>query len=206
MNDLKLTSMLQGHFSAKGLEISVNQLEDGLIQFKDDVNIVAAYIAKPEHYTARNAFLNLMLKAASRINEYNQTYLVAPKLYGPMLDVKQLSTTGMGLILYDEREIYEAYPARFFQRTSQNQPSGLNEVNAHLTAEIQRLRDEVEWLKKDLVNLRVELEKLRERRIVEKAVEPLNPIESQTYGDTLPSFFKDNPWITVLSNRGADLT
>jgi hypothetical protein len=52
----------------------------------------------------------------------------------------------------------------------------------------------------------MELEKLRERRIVEKAVKPLDPIESQTYGDTLPSFFKDNPWITVLSNRGADLT
>lgn len=206
MNDLKLASMLQTHFSTRGLEICVNQLEDGLILFKDGVSKVAAYVAKPENYMARNALLNLMLKAASNMNEYNQTYLVAPKLYGPMLDVKQLSTTGIGLILYDERELYEAYPAKLFSRTSPGQPPGLGELNAHLTGEIQRLRDELEWLKKDLINLRTELEKLRDRRIVEKAVEPLNPVRRETYDDGLPSFFKDNPWITVLSNRGADLT
>lgn len=206
MNDPELTSMLQSHFSTKGLELCVNQLEDGLIQFNDGVTTVAAYIAKPGNYTARNALLNLMLTAASRINEYNQTYLVAPKIYGPILDVRQLAKTGIGLILYDERDLYEAYPAKIFSHVDHNQPPGLGELKAHLTAEIQRLREELEWLKKDLVNLRLEFEKIKDRRIVERAVEPLNPVRAETYEETLPSFFRDNPWITVLSNRGADLT
>lgn len=204
VNNQTIMNMLQGHFSSKGLELNKTSLKDGLTSFKSKTGFVAAYIMEPQAYSNRNELFGLMLKAASNTAEYNQTYLVLPKLLGPMMDAKHLDVNGLGLILYDDRGLYEALPAKYFVQKIQNNNQLEDKQSLRLASEIDELRREIADLKKNFLALKTELNGLNDKRIVEKAVEPLTPSSHPVHENGLPVFLKDNPWITVLSKRGSD--
>ncbi len=202
MNNQTVLRQLQNYFTSKGLEL--HKTESGFLQFTDNEKIIAVYFLLERSYTGKNQLLDLMLEATSRILNQNQTYIAIPKLYGSILDTKHLESNGLGLILYDERGLYEVLAARYIDHIKRDSV----DLNIRLESEIRKLRLEIDGLKRNLMNLKNELDDLRDIKIIEKAVQPIDQPATQrqipVQEDDLPSFFKDNPWITVLSKRGTE--
>lgn len=206
MNRPKPRDRIREYFLSQGYsEDPIN--EDGFSSFLDGEYRTAVKILSLEDLEDRNILLQSLLEAASNPKSYNKVYVAMPKLLASIIDGKILEEIGLGLLIYDERSVEEAIPAKTVKPQAVHassttvDPSIARELQ-FLKAELSELRETVEKLKRELTALREGVKPHREERGRREVKMEVKIPQSQPLG--LPSFFQDNPWLSVLSQRGKE--
>jgi hypothetical protein len=205
LNKPKLQDRIREYFLSQGyLEDPMD--DGGLPSYSNGEHRAAVKILSLEDLEDRNILLQSLLEAASKPGSHDKAYVAMPKLLASAIDGRILEDVGLGLLIYDERSVEEAIPARINPRRIQAapppvDPSVTREIQ-FLKAEISVLRETVEKLKREISLLREGVKPRLEEKVREARIEANVPSPSQSSG--LPSFFQDNPWLSVLSQRGRE--
>ena len=166
----------------------------------------------------RNRIIDTLLHLSSLRSEGTQPYIAAPRFLGATLDSQILRSSGIGLLLYDDRRIEETIKPEPIQRTTRiTQASPSFSTNTTLIAELAALRLTCAELEKNMSHMRSEFKSFRESvmssttisrdsnpvRTFEPLQRPETTFQTNVLGEhALPSFFTNNPWLDVLSKRG----
>jgi hypothetical protein len=181
------------------------------VSFLLDLDKIHVRILKPEDLMQRNAVLDAILGLSTLKSTYQLVYLAAPRLFGTSVDASIFRSRGIGLLLYDERRIDEAVPARPTKieqtiRYSQHDDEAMITDLAMLKTRYLEMERMINQLRNDLTSLR-ESHPLQEQ--APRIPVPTQLITAQTtfrqnvtHDGELPSYFINNPWLEVLSKRG----
>ena len=208
MSKSKPQDRIREYFLSKGYsEDPIN--EDGFSAFLNGEYRTAVKVLSLEDLEDRNILLQSLLEAASKPRSHSRIYVAMPKLLASVIDGKILEEIGLGLLIYDERNVEEAIPAKVMKpKTVQKVPAAVG-VDPSITRELQllkmeisELRETVEKLKRELDGLRGGVKPHREEKGKREVKMEVKISSSQPSG--LPSFFQDNPWLSVLSQRGKE--
>jgi hypothetical protein len=166
----------------------------------------------------RNRIIETLLHVSSLRSEGIQAYIAAPRLLGATLDNEILRSSGIGLLLYDDRLVEETIkPGPTSRATGISQASQSRSADAILITELAALKLTCAELEKNMSRMRMEFKSLQESAMSSTTTphgsdlpQKLNTLhcheatyQTVTVGeDTLPSFFSNNPWLDVLSKRG----
>jgi len=165
----------------------------------------------------RNRIIDTLLHLSSLRTEGTQPYIAAPRLLGATLDSKILRSSGIGLLLYDDRRIEETVKPEPIQRTTGNHASPSTSTDTALIAELAALKLMYSELEKNMSRMMNEFKSLQEGSLssttISRDPDPVrtfcSPQRPETAFQTgvldesaLPSFFTNNPWLDVLSKRG----
>jgi len=121
-------------------------------------------------------------------------YLALPKIYASTIDGAIIQGQGVGLIVYDEKTIEEVIAPKFFQ----HQASKSQENHAE---EIEQLRSHLTQLEQTVQILKCEISQLKSIRPIEETTKTQ---KTESVPESLPSFFRDNAWLDILSKRGKE--
>jgi len=151
--------------------------------------------------------MDSIMRASASASKANRTYLALPKSAACLTDARLFQERGIGLFTYDQRNLDEALPARYFETVNAavNQ-EGRTETN-QLGSQIRELRIEFDMLEKAVQQIREELAYARKVVIREepaRAFAQPNRIPEIHAVENLPTFFAGNPWVEVLSRRGRE--
>ncbi len=174
-----------------------DDLDNKELWFTDGHNTLVVRVLEDSDTRNRNAILDAALSALILASKANLVYLALPKLHASLLDASILQNRGLGLITHDTRSIEEAVVAK---RINQNM------TRLESSTDIELMRSRIIALERTVENLASEVSVIRGKRI--ESERPKRPTPSQTPDrrneDSLPSFFKDNPWLDILANRARE--
>jgi len=213
-------SRLLEFFSLRGEELVRNQSELGLppppaLAVSDGKSVAVILHLTKEELLNGNALLRTVVNAAAHRGRANRLYIAIPKLYAASVDGSILQENGIGLVVYDEKRVFESIPARNVELdVEQPQGDSLSEIRSELAETRQEVRSleaallsasrEIKDLKeavRDLESRRPAKATVRaERSRVRVAVE----VPEGSDDESLPSFLRGNPWVEVLSGRGEE--
>jgi hypothetical protein len=216
----KAKSRLLEFFSLRGEEPVRNQSELGLppppaLAVSDGKSVAVILHLTKEELLNGNALLRTVVNAAAHRGRANRLYIAIPKLYAASVDGAILQDNGIGLIVYDEKRVFESIPARNVELDAER-PQG--ESLSEIRSELAETRQEVRSLEAALLSASREIKDLKEavrelasrrparatvraeRSRVRLAVE----VPEGSSDEGLPSFLKGNPWVEVLSGRGEE--
>lgn len=218
--------LLRIFFKQKGFVETASPSKDELFFEKGELR-TAVLVVSSEELRKKGEALKKLLKASS-LSDVDYVYIATSRLMATTIDTSALSQHGLGLLVVDGRVI-EALPAKKRARQvglgelveriamleakvaelasgaqiAMATPSGLEEVRAQLAELRARLDSSTKRLEASINSLAKRVAKLEEgqaRRAVEVEVAVEEPQKVEVEG--LPSYFKDNPWIAILSSRG----
>lgn len=165
----------------------------------------------------RNRIIDTFLRISSLRSQGTQLYVAAPKLLGATLDAQILRSSGIGLILFDDRRIEETIKPQVLQTSTQIQPPITNPIpDPVLLSELTTLKSMYAELERNMSRIIAEFKSLRQDALTqtlspqssdhvrfEPIHRPERPFQTDMLGEgALPSFFTNNPWLDVLSRRG----
>ena len=153
----------------------------------------------------KNSLLKTLIDASTTLHKYNLTYIAFPKVYAALVDATIVERQGAGLLTYDEQSIEEVLAPKYFETTIESTHESPNPA----------ILEEVDSLKLRLDSLQRTVEKLSEEITQHKArgvgstpevpfEKPLIIKERSPENGDVPAYLKNNPWITVLSQRGQE--
>jgi outer membrane murein-binding lipoprotein Lpp len=126
---------------------------------------------------------------------------------GAIADARLFLDRGIGLYIFDQRDVEEVLPARYFENTtlSPSPPSGAE--TDQLRNEIHDLRAQFDLLEQRIHELRQEFTastKSRSRAEPVIAAAPVPHPSSVSIFSNVPTYLVGNPWVEVLSRRGRE--
>jgi len=216
----KAKSRLLEFFSLRGEGPVHNQSELGLppppaLAVSDGKSVTVVLHLTKEELLNGNTLLRTIVNAAAHRGRANRLYIAIPKLYAASVDGAVLQENGIGLVVYDEKRVFESIPARNVEiDAGQPQDESLSAIRSGLA----ETREKVKSLEAALLSASREIRDLREavrelrsqrparatvraeRSRVRFAVE----VPEGSSEESLPSFLKGNPWVEVLSGRGEE--
>jgi len=156
-------------------------------------------------WTDRQAILDSIMRASASAGKVNKTYLALPKTAAALTDARLFQEHGIGLFTYDQRNIEEALPPRYFE-TAAAPPDEVEHPEAsQLEKEVQQLRAEFAALEQAVRDLKGELASSKSPATLQERAQTYMPERARTglqVIDNLPTFLVGNPWVEVLSRRG----
>lgn len=212
-------SRLFEFFSTRGDEPVRNQSELGLppppaLAFSDGKSVAVVLQLTKDELVGGNRLLRTIVNAAAHRGRANRLYIAIPKVYAASVDGGVLQENGIGLIVYDERRVFESIPAREVQLGE----TAEGEAPQELMSELAELRTRVKSLEGALLSASREIRELKDAVKDLKSRRPRRATVSaersrirvalevpQGKGDAnLPSFLRENPWVEVLGERGEE--
>lgn len=157
---------------------------------------VCVVILDQAPWADRRVFMDSVMKASALAGKANRTYLALPKVAASVADARLFHDRGIGLFTYDQRNVEEALPARYFETAT-----------GQLENEIRELRAQFDILERTVQHLSEQLAASREMHSVREPVRTLSPpgsLSDIAVAQNLPTFFAGNPWVEVLSRRGRE--
>jgi len=164
----------------------------------------------------RNRIIDTLLHLSSLRFEGTQPYIAVPRLLGATLDSQIFRSSGIGLLLYDERRIEETIKTEPIQHAVEIQVTPIP-IDNPLLADLTALKSMYAELERNMRYMMAEFKSFRENALSSTSISnsPSNPVRdfgSYQRPDTafksglieegsLPSFFTNNPWLDVLSKR-----
>ncbi len=205
MTEAEIDSRLTEFFASRGQrpvprdKIPADGEEKPDMAFTDGRTTTYLKVFEKDDLEERNTLLQVALSAVAYIRVANRVYLVLPKVQASIVDAAILRERGLGLIVYDSKEVEEVLPATFFEHdVSGAKPSADLE---RLKSRISTLERTVDTLVSELSRIKsLKLEPLESRRTHQEIPITVAPERSQP----LPSFLQDNPWLDILSKRGRE--
>jgi len=147
-----------------------------------------------EELQERNAILNLILNSTTFRKTANKVYLALPKIYASIIDGAIIQGQGLGLIIYDEKIIDEVIAPKIFEHKDSS--------NYQENLAIEQLVSRISQLEQTVQTLKFEISQLKSIRPTFGEAAKTEKIEK--IPDSLPSFFRDNAWLDILSKRGRE--
>ena len=193
----------------------------------------AVFTVGEDALRGRGEALRSILAASTFREGVDYVYVAVPKVLATVIDSSVLSEQGLGLLVVDGR-VVEALPARRrapqpglaelerrvaeleaqlsklaklkVEGLSQAELSRLDLIEARLAELRAKLDSAVKRLEASIASLAERLTRLEEVRerveaVVEAAVEEAGRAME---AEGLPSYFKDNPWLSILASRGKE--
>lgn len=203
-----MEDLLKSYFQSKGMQPILNfnsQSSKGkqFIFSGEDGHKTLVEVLSEEELRDRNAVLSLVLKSSSSIKIANEVYVALPKLYASVVDAEVLQQSGLGLITYDERRMEEAVAPQFFEHECST-PKPI--IQEDLTRNLQYLKNRLSSLEETVQMLTAEMSELKSKPVRQTPTKTmvLKGERTQPPSSDLPSFMRDNPWVDILSRRGAE--
>lgn len=175
--------------------------------FQADGAMVCVVILESARWADRQALLDSLLRASALAGRVNRTYLAIPKSTASIVDARVFQGIGIGLFTYDQRNVEEALPARYFQVIEHVHGGAADPISTRLESELHELRIQFDSLENVVRQLKQEIASVRETRSPERSVQTVaepNPAQGISLAGSLPGFFTGNPWVEVLSRRGRE--
>ena len=199
-----------------GAQHNANSSNSGTLSFLTGNERTLVSFLEAADIIQRNRVIDTLLHLSSLRIEGTQVYVAAPRLLGATLDSQILRSSGIGLLLYDDRRIEETVkPQPAHRSTETPQTSQDHSPDATLLAELDTLKSKYAELERDMSQMMAEFKSFRENTLTPMPVSsasdrvpfnsfrrPETPFELDTGEGSLPSFFTNNPWLDVLSKRG----
>lgn len=213
----RILQRVKKYFNNNGFQSLEYEEETSELVFSSDKDTVLVKVLF-EDESDMEALLHTLASITKKAPEYNMIYIAAHhRILKEGLDTSLFMRIGLGLIIYDDFDIYEEVSAESRKRgvpakkTQQPVEAMLIEKNLmRIEYSIRGLSERVESLEKAYLSLLREVREIRSivekrgiptERIIQKAsVESGELVE---VGD-LPSFLKDNPWVEILSKRSEE--
>ncbi len=155
----------------------------------------------------RRAVMDSIMRASACSGKASRTYLALPKTAASLADAGLFQEYGIGLFTYDQRNVDEALPARYFENVGAAPNRLQTTAPDQLENELRQLHSEFSVLQRVVQELREELASLRKSAAPGQFVQVLTP-QTDPQGihlaGNLPTFFSGNPWLEVLSRRGRE--
>jgi hypothetical protein len=216
----KARSRLLEFFSLRGEEPVHNQSELGLppppaLAVSDGKSVAVILHLTKEELLNGNVLLRTVVNAAAHRGRANRLYIAIPKLYAASVDGAVLQENGIGLVVYDEKRVFESIPAKNVELdAAQSQGGSLSEVRSELAETRERMNSlEAALLSasREIRDLREAVRELRSQRPARATVRAEKSRARVTVEvpeglreERLPSFLRENPWVEVLSGRGEE--
>jgi hypothetical protein len=151
--------------------------------------------------------MDSIMKASALVGKANRTYLALPKMAASLADARIFHDQGIGLFTYDQRNVEEALPARYFETASATQQQPDKTATGQLENEIRELRAQFDMLERTVQHLGEQLVSSAEMRSLReplRAPSPTSSLPGMAEAGNLPTFFAGNPWVELLSRRGRE--
>jgi len=175
--------------------------------FKGDGACVCVVILDHTRWADRRAVMDSIMRAAACAGKASRTYLALPKTAASLADAGLFQEYGIGLFTYDQRNVEEALPARYFEINDAASLPGETVSSGQLRNELRELHSELGVLQRVVQQLKDELTLLRNSAASKELVQTLtthNNLQAVRVVETVPTFFSGNPWLEILSRRGRE--
>ena len=205
----EIIDQIREYFVRRGYKIlSVDEVGSDVkpsLAFTDEESIIYVKVFSEEELSDRNSLLDAVLQSSRLIGKANMVYLALPRIYSTILDGRILQRHGLGLLICGGRSVTEAIPARRHE-IGVHEGLGSNEMKMIHKGlhELRDLKRRVSELEETVRMLSEEISRLKSMRVKVRAEEMKPPPVSVTIPQELPSFFKDNPWLEILTRRGQE--
>jgi len=175
--------------------------------FEAEGTSVRVVILDQALWADRQKVMDCIMRASASAGKVSRTYLALPKTAASVTDARIFQERGIGLFTYDQRNIEEALPARYFEVTNAFPHHVDDTTTSQLQNELRELRVEFAELEQAVQHLKEQLESSKE------VFSPSRPAPAFTSRKqlpevqvvaSLPTFFAGNPWVEVLSRRGRE--
>ena len=215
----RVKSRLLEFFSARGYEPVHNQQGLGLppppaLALSDGKSVAVVLQLTKDELVGGNQLLRTIVNAAAHRGRANRLHIAIPKVYAASVDGGVLQENGIGLIVYDEKRVFESIPARevkFGGTVESGESQELMSELAELRAKVKSLEGALLSASREIRELKDGVKELRSRRprratvSAEKSRIRVAVEVPQGEGEAnLPSFLRENPWVEVLSGRGEE--
>jgi len=205
---LTIEKRLLHYFLAMGArETETNQAKQEELSLELDGQRVQVVILPSEALTDRTKIIHCIMRLSSLRNSFSRVYLAAPTLLGTLMDSEVFRCYGIGLVLFDERRIDETVRPQALQAF--DTPLMSTSADPRVLSELASIKSMYMEMDRNISELREQLKTLQQNRVLvsRSHMETTEPPMQQVLlrnGVNLPSFFKSNPWLDVLSRRGRD--
>ncbi|WP_455367707.1 hypothetical protein [[Eubacterium] cellulosolvens] len=153
----------------------------------------------------KNILLKTLMNASTTIHKYNLTYIAVPKVYASLVDAMILERQGAGLLTYDNHSIEEVLAPKYSETTIENSPESTSPA---IIDEVDSLKLRLDSLQRTVERLSEEITQLKARGVGSTSEvsfeKPVIIKERSTENGDVPGYLKNNPWITILSQRGQE--
>ncbi len=186
--------------------LTVNREEEShnLLTFKKINDEIAVHLLG-ESLPEKNSLLKTLMNASTTLHKYNLTYIAIPKVYATLVDATIIEKQGTGLLTYDKQSIEEVLAPKYFESTIE---SSHESTNPAIFDEVDSLKLRLDSLQRTVERLSEEITQLKAREVGSTSAVPFKkPLiikERSLENDDVPGYLKNNPWITVLSQRGQE--
>jgi len=213
----RILQRVEKWFSKDGLKPLNYDGESGELVFSNGSERVLVKILF-EDEADKDTLFYALTSVFAEASKYSMVYIAAPtRIRRENVDTAPFMKAGIGLILYDEYEVYEEVPAESrVKRVSSRQGRQPVEVQLleksliRIDSSIRELSERVDSLEKAYFSLLREVREIKslvEKKMIvaEKTVQqPPVKLEESVETGSLPSFLKDNPWVEILSKRSEE--
>jgi hypothetical protein len=215
----RVRSRILEFFSARGEGPVRNQSELGLppppaLAVSDGKSVTVILHLSKDELVSGNELLRTLVNATAHRGKANRLYIAIPKVYAASVDGGVLQENGIGLIVYDEKRVFESIPPREVRLDESEDMESTRE----LMSELSELRARVKSLEGALLSASREIRELKDAVKELRSRQPRKATVSaersrirvamevpQGEGKPdLPSFLRGNPWVEVLSERGEE--
>ena len=205
----EIIDQIKEYFVRRGNRIlSVDEASADLkpnIAFTDGESTIYVKVFSKEELSDRNSLLDAVLQSLRLVGKANRVYLALPRIYSTILDGRILQRHGLGLLICGGKGVMEAIPAKQHEINVHEELSS-DEMRVILKGlhELRDLKRRVLELEETVRVLSEEISRLKSMRVRVRAEEIKPPPVSVSIPQELPSFFKDNPWLEILTRRGQE--
>ncbi len=206
LNRSQVIDIIKNYFISSGsTEEPVN--DDTVLAFSDGKTRTIVKILSLEDLEDRGILIQALLKAASNHVPSTKTFIAMPKLLSAVIDGKTLEEIGLGLLTYNDKNVDEIIPAKIRELSNQVQNSSIDVTLAddlqRLWSEVTEVKTMVTMLKREVSNLKDSF-KIKHSKQERREVNAVQMSVPSQQPENLPMYFQDNPWISVLSQRGGE--
>jgi hypothetical protein len=217
LTSLPIEQRLLHYFLAMGAQQSQDQSNPETLSFLIGNERVLVSILTAADIIQRNRIIGTFLRVSSLRSAGTQLYVAAPRLLGATVDAQILRSSGIGLLLFDDRRIEETIKPQAVQTPTVMQPPITNPTpDPTMLSDLATLKSMYDEMERNMNRMMAEFKSLRENALTHTSnlqtpdlirFEPIHraetPFQSGAIREgTLPSFFTNNPWLDVLSKRG----
>ncbi len=175
--------------------------------FEGEGACVCVVILDQGSWADRGVFMDSIMKASVLVGKANRTYMALPKMAASLADARVFRDRGIGLFTYDQRNVEEALPARYFETAGAPSHQADKTATDQLENEIRELRAQFDMLERTVQHLSEQLASPRETPSLGQPARTISSpscLSDVAVVDNLPAFFAGNPWVEVLSRRGRE--
>jgi len=224
----EIIEKVREYFLSRGFqEASIDELNLKVrpdLAFTRNGDLVFVEVLEIGALSDRSLFMKALMNTSALRDYCNLLYIAAPKLLAVIIDSSTLSEYGVGLLTVGDK-VLEAQPATYRPiKSVKPQQVSIEIPEIEELKKIPLIEERIRELERVIVELRSTISNLQGKiyslssrvesleklgiqvktKIPKPEVKPevTAPVEVSSEG--LPSFLKDNPWVSILSKRGEE--